>query len=607
MGTNFSMPVENALAHHGIKGQKWGVRRFQNEDGSLTEAGKRRYATVFVSGSSKTQTEDSPYRRDELPKAVQDELNRHMSLNSNFVVGDAPGIDRQVQDYLNRANYSNVSVYGPGTAVRYQANKNWKTHPIDAPEYEVGSKEWLAAKDIAMEKVSTEGLAVVLDEGAKATRKNVERLVQNGKTVMVYELNKNGADYDRWINDGKLKHSDYLMHHGIKGQKWGVRRFQNEDGSLTAAGKARYVTGGTLRSTIKKVSEMRARHAEKKKAKVIAKGSAKQVEKYIPKLTTNELREALTRIELAKQVRDYRVVNNADKLYQPIMTLSRVFNNVSTITNSLAAAREGALRVRAAFEGEEEAAEKKGRLKGIEDAAKIKAQDEKYPSGYARNKKKDEKDKKTREQQLSERVKSLMNKSVDDRVKETSTSASRGNAKIKDMPDYDPSTKGYTPPRKYQSPAIKSASSGSKPLDMTSLAAKKFVADRLYIELKQRKKLREHSSTGESNESSSRPSTSSSSSSFTPSVPKDITKMLNEYRERRNTSSSSNWKSSDVEDLAKSLLSSNQIKLDEYEKKKLKHEDLDMGDYLEHHGIFNRWGDMNLDEIKELQKASRRS
>ena len=34
----------NYIAHHGIKGQKWGVRRFQNEDGSLTPAGQRRYA-----------------------------------------------------------------------------------------------------------------------------------------------------------------------------------------------------------------------------------------------------------------------------------------------------------------------------------------------------------------------------------------------------------------------------------------------------------------------------------------------------------------------------------------------------------------------------------
>ena len=34
--------------------------------------------------------------------------------------------------------------------------------------------------------------------------------------------------------------SDYIKHHGIKGQKWGVRRFQNKDGSLTPAGKERY-------------------------------------------------------------------------------------------------------------------------------------------------------------------------------------------------------------------------------------------------------------------------------------------------------------------------------------------------------------------------------
>ena len=32
---------------------------------------------------------------------------------------------------------------------------------------------------------------------------------------------------------------DELQHHGIKGQKWGVRRFQNADGSLTTAGKQR--------------------------------------------------------------------------------------------------------------------------------------------------------------------------------------------------------------------------------------------------------------------------------------------------------------------------------------------------------------------------------
>ena len=33
--------MKNELCHHGIKGMKWGIRRYQNYDGSLTSAGKK--------------------------------------------------------------------------------------------------------------------------------------------------------------------------------------------------------------------------------------------------------------------------------------------------------------------------------------------------------------------------------------------------------------------------------------------------------------------------------------------------------------------------------------------------------------------------------------
>lgn len=73
------MTQEEFLAHHGILGQKWGVRRYQNSDGTLTEAGKKRY-------TKKAQDIISKAKRNEDVSAK---------------VFDAIGADKK---YLKRAN-----------------------------------------------------------------------------------------------------------------------------------------------------------------------------------------------------------------------------------------------------------------------------------------------------------------------------------------------------------------------------------------------------------------------------------------------------------------------------------------------------------------------
>ena len=48
----YMMAYDDYLAHHGIKGQKWGVRKYQNPDGSLTTEGKKRYGVNTISNNS---------------------------------------------------------------------------------------------------------------------------------------------------------------------------------------------------------------------------------------------------------------------------------------------------------------------------------------------------------------------------------------------------------------------------------------------------------------------------------------------------------------------------------------------------------------------------
>ena len=70
----------STLQHHGIIGMKWGVRRYQNKDGSLTSAGKRRAASQRTSDMSDEEL-TAKIKRHNLEKAY-DKIEKESGKNS---------------------------------------------------------------------------------------------------------------------------------------------------------------------------------------------------------------------------------------------------------------------------------------------------------------------------------------------------------------------------------------------------------------------------------------------------------------------------------------------------------------------------------------------
>ena len=97
-------------------------------------------------------------------------------------------------------------------------------------------------------------------------------------------------------SDGSFIESTELIHYGIKGMKWGVRRYQNKDGSLTAAGKKRYDALTSAAVKAKRFSDMARKDSERfnKKAEEVksAQISDSQYKKAMRELFGNDANDA---------------------------------------------------------------------------------------------------------------------------------------------------------------------------------------------------------------------------------------------------------------------------------------------------------------------------
>lgn len=162
------------LTHHGITGQKWGIRRFQNPDGSLTEEGKRRY------------------QRD-VSNALY-EANRKVNKNNTH---------RYVQAHNNTARDLNATVKDFNEKWRKLAEEkgiDWNNMDVNSEFYQSYIGEWNQSYD----KLFTKYYNTALHDEIKYTREMqmVESLIkQYGDEVLTDATMKTMKEYRDLIED----------------------------------------------------------------------------------------------------------------------------------------------------------------------------------------------------------------------------------------------------------------------------------------------------------------------------------------------------------------------------------------------------------------------
>ena len=127
------------LYHHGIKGQRWGVRRFQNKDGSYTAAGKKRYQAMngdFVDAYEKADRFDA----DDMYTTVRSTSDTLSKSNKRY-----KELDRKISDAVSKIEND----------PSYYTKKGWKAEQARA-NYRAKLDQYKNAKGVSKAKALIE-------------------------------------------------------------------------------------------------------------------------------------------------------------------------------------------------------------------------------------------------------------------------------------------------------------------------------------------------------------------------------------------------------------------------------------------------------------------
>jgi len=136
--------------------------------------------TVFISGSRSIS---------HIPNICLKRLDNIMNSGYNIIIGDAAGIDTQVQSFLNSEHYRSVKVFCSGQNCRNNIGR-WETVNV-IPTSDLDKRGFYTVKDKQMAKVADVGF-VIWDGMSQGTYSNIEEMITYGKPVLVYNKLNSG-------------------------------------------------------------------------------------------------------------------------------------------------------------------------------------------------------------------------------------------------------------------------------------------------------------------------------------------------------------------------------------------------------------------------------